>query len=167
MYTECVYTVPIAISHIFYNCFLLQLVIQQRELNVCTPFPFIRTIFSIIFCFLLQLIVIQQRERCIQNVCTPFPLLYHHIFYNFRFLLQLIVIQQRERCIQNCVHRSHCYIRTIFSIIFCFLLQLIVIQQCERCIQNVCTPFPLLYQNHIFYNFHILFFTPIDCDTTT
>ena len=116
---------------------------------------YIRTIFSIIFCFLLQLIVIQQRERCIQNVCTPFPLLYqNHIFYNFLFFTPIDVIQQRERCIQNVcppfplLYQNH-----------------ILIQQRERCIQNVCPPFPLLYQNHIFYNF--LFFTPIDSDTTT
>ena len=40
----------------------------------------------------------------------------------------------------------------------CVPLQIIVIQQRERRIQNVCTPFPLLHENHIFNNYR--FFTP-------
>ena len=45
-----------------------------------------RTIFSIVIGFPLQIIVIQQRERCIQNVCTPLPLLQENdIFKSYPF----------------------------------------------------------------------------------
>ena len=54
-----------------------------------------------------------------------------------------------------CIHRSCCYMRTIFSIIIGCPLQIIVIQLQERCIQNVYTPFPLLRENHIFNNYRL------------
>ena len=47
---------------------------------------YMRTIFSIIIGCQLKIIVIQQRERCVQNVCTPFLLLHeNHVFNIYRF----------------------------------------------------------------------------------
>ena len=40
-----------------------------------------------------------------------------------------------------------------------------VLQKQEGCIQNVCTPFPLLQKNHIFYIFQLA--TPINGLTVT
>ena len=123
-----------------------------------------RIIFSIIIGFSLQIIVIQQRERRMQNVCTPFPLQHeNNIFNKNRFSTPNH--SNGNGVYRMCVHRSRCYRRTIFSIIIGFALQIIVIQQRERRIQNVCTPFPLLHENHIFNNYR--FFTSNHRHTAT
>ena len=125
-----------------------------------------RTIFSIIICFSLQIKVKNfQQEQCIQNVCTPFPLLrendiFHyaervenHILNNYRFFTPSHSHTVTGNGVYRmCVHRSCCYMRNIFSIMIGFPLQIIVIQLQEQCKQNVCTPFLLLHEKHIFNN---------------
>ena len=113
-----------------------------------------RTIFSILFGFPLQIKVIKSQERSIQNLCTSFLVQHEiHIFYNYRFSTSndshIVTRTMYKECLYTV---PFFYMRSIFSIIFGFPLQMIVIWSREQCIQNVCTSFLVQHEIHIFYN---------------
>ena len=102
VYTECVYTVPVATGERYF-----------RGLSVFTPNHSLRVTGTVY-----------------TESCTPFLLLQeNHILNNYRFFTpRHSHIVTGNGVNRRCVHRSRCYMKAIFSIIIGFQLQIIVIQ---------------------------------------
>ena len=89
-------------------------------------------------------------------MCTPFPLLQkNHIFYIFQLVTNINGLTVTGMVYTVCVYTVPVATKEPYFLYFSVSHSNEWSYIKERCIQNVCTPFPLLEKNHIFYIFQL------------